>query len=280
MSLIRRTPILATAAFTLLGAYAPRLAALPPAERTLFTWNGTVDREVLISVRGRSVETRASGLDASFAPRLEVRDELPRQGGDIAVQLANGRGEVEIVQQPSARNDYTALLRVRDTRSGRDNYRLVVSWQPSREDSWDLRNRDRDDDRDRWDPRDRRDDDRGRGGDWDRGRGNGRGNDRGRRDNGALSWRGDVDDVAEIRIQGRRVEFFSRSGRPLRDVRYDLRGAALPRHDVSLDLDVSRGRGDVIVVQQPSPYNGYTAVIRVIDRRSGYGGYDFDLRWY
>jgi hypothetical protein len=39
------------------------------------------------------------------------------------------------------------------------------------------------------------------------------------------------------------------------------------------------GRGSVSVVQQPSSYNGYTAVIRVYDPRPGYGDYGFDLNW-
>lgn len=244
--------------------------------RTLFTWNGTVDREVLLVIRGRSVETRANGIDASFPARVEGRDDLPREFGDVRVHIADGRGSVEVVQQPTPRNDFTAIVRVMDPRSGADRYRVVASWQPVP--MIDPRDRDRDGDRDRID-------------DWNRGRDrddrndNGRGNDRrgddryDNRDAGRLSWRGEVDDVAEIRIQGRRVEFRSRSGQLLRDVRYDVRGSGLPRRNVMLELDVDRGRGSVEVVQEPSRFNGYAAVIRVVDRRSGYGLYDFDLRW-
>lgn len=283
MSVFRRTLIAAPTALGLLATFASAAAALPPA-RTLFTWTGRVDREVILVVRGRHVETRASGLDASFAPRLEVRDDLPRQVGALEVHKANGRGDVEMLQQPSARNDYTAMLRVWDSRSGSDDYRVVVTWQPT----GDVRNDRGGNDRggndrggnDDWD----RDRNPGRGNDRDRddygnnGRGNGRGNggrdrdndgwnNRGNRDAGGIVWTGDVDDVVDIRIRGRRVEYRTRSGAPLRDVRYDFRGNPLPNRAVTLDLGVSRGRGNVEVIQHPNRSNKFTAIIRVTDRR-------------
>ena len=249
-------------------------------DRTLFMWNGTVDKEVVIQVNGRRVETRASGLDASFAPRLEQRDELPRGVGNVDAHMENGRGDVDVLQQPSARNDYTALVRIRDPRGGTDNYRVIVTWQPvdvryggandSRgDDDWNRDDRNRDDRN--------RDDGRNRDRIWVNGRWEDRS--RGGRDAGRLSWRGDVDDVSEIRIQGRRVEYLTRSGQPIRNDRIDVRGNPLPRRSVDLELDVSRGRGDVIVVQHPNARNGFTAIVRITDKRRGYGDYDFDLRW-
>jgi hypothetical protein len=287
MSLLRRTLFALPAAVGLVSTVARSAAALPPVgnsqrDRTLFSWTGTVDREVMLVIRGRNVQARATGVDASFPSRVDMRDDLPRDAGGIAVHLENGRGDVEVVQQPSARNDYTAIVRVYDGRSGADQYRVVASWQPMVVDV-----RDRDRDRDRNDDYDR--DNRGnRDGGWDRGRNDDRRDDprddnrrddgRGR-DAGRLSWSGAVDDVAEVRIQGRRVEFRTRSGQVLRDVRYDVRGGGLPDRPVALQLDVSHGRGSVEVIQTPNPFNGFTAVIRLVDRRAGYGDYDFDLRW-
>jgi len=270
-------------------------------DRTLFIWNGTIDKEVVIQVNGRQVETRASALDASFAPRLEQRDELPRVVGNVDAHLANGRGDVDVLQQPSARNDFTALVRIRDPRGGTDNYRVVVTWQrvdvrygPNDgrgrgDDDWNRDERTRDertrdertrDERTR-DERNRdngnRDDGRNRDRVWVNGQWVYRSNNG--RDAGSLSWRGEVDDVSEIRIQGRRVEYFTRSGQPIRRDQIDVRGNPLPRRSVDVELDVSRGRGDVIVVQQPNARNGFTAVVRITDKRRGYGDYDFDLRW-
>ena len=287
MSLLRRTFATAPAAFSLLVATALPAKALPPVARTLFSWNGTIDREVVLVIRGRSVETRASGLDASFSPRLDVREGLPRQVGDLGVQLAQGRGEVEVLQRPNARNDYTGTVRISDPRGGRDNYRVIVAWQASDNDPWGGNGNDGRDGNGGWDNNrngngnNNSSGNRSRGNDgWDDGfpgRGNGRNN------NGSsnlVTWRGDVDDVVDIRIQGNRVEYRTRSGQPLRNVQFDAARNGLPRRAVTIEPDVVRGRGDVTVVQQPTSRNGYTAVIRVEDRNGGYGRYDFDLRWY
>jgi len=133
------------------------------------------------------------------------------------------------------------------------------------------------------------DGDRGRSDNANRGRGNdgrddraaGRGNGRnvGRNSN-LITWRGDVDDVVDIRIQGRQIEYRTRSGQVLRNVQADIAGGGLPRRAVTIEPDVVNGRGDVTVIQQPTARNGYTAVVRVEDHRGGYGRYDFDLRWY
>lgn len=302
MSMLRRLVVASPAALLLLShpatAAAPPHSGIPtnvapietPAERVLFGWRGDVDREATIVIRGRNIQTRGSGIDASLAKYLDVRDALPLSRGVIDVHMANGRGSVVIVQQPEPRNDYTAIVRVRDDRSGRDAYRLVVSWRPIVDVP--VRYDPRDNDRGRggdWDRGRGGDWDRGRGGDWDRGRDGDwdrvrdgdwdRSRDNNRRYNNAMSWRGDVDDVVDIRIQGRRIEYRTRSGQRLRAERFDVRGKGLPKAPVMVGVDVLRGRGNVVVVQQPERRNGFTTIIRVIDKRSGYGDYDFDIFW-
>lgn len=268
--------------------------------RTLFTWSGTVDREAIIVMRGAYLETQGDGFDTYRDAQFNVNEALPRESGTVSIARADGRGDVEVIQQPSLFNGYTMRVRVRDQQSGADRYRLTVTWRSSGD-------YDRRDDRG---GNDRSGNDRGgndRGG-YDRGgygrggndhghngRGNdrddyGRGNDRGdygrggddasrRRDAGSLRWSGQVDAVAEIRIQGRRVEYFSRAGAPLYDVRYDVRGSGLPQFEVPLDIRRFAGRGNVYIAQYPRAWNAWTAVIKIDDSRGGADSYDFDLRW-
>lgn len=256
--------------------------------RTLFTWTGRVDRELYLTMRG--TEVRVSGMDARLPGRPRVTSALPRSRGDVFLRLANGRGDVDVIEQPSARNGYLTTIRIRDPRGGSDTYRLTVYWQgddryDSRDNRRDDRWGDRDDERwgdrrdpraDRsgdynWDPRGnpRNDDDRYRSGD----------NGRSRSETGFLRWSGRVDDVVELRITGRRVDAIARSGQPLRDVSSNLRGNGLPARAVTVRTETQVGRGSVDVVQQPAAWNNYTAIIRIHDPRGGASLYDLNIYW-
>ncbi len=241
------------------------------ADLPLFSWSGTVDREVFIVMRGRDVDTR--GRDEDLPSRVRVARALPRGHGELRVNVEEGRGNVGVIEQPSARNGYQAVIRIQDTRGGADRYRLAVYWEGNgrrdRDDDWGRDDRNRDRDRD----------DRGRNERDERDRGGNGGYNPNGPDRGALQWRGRVDDVVEIRVQGRRVDYITRRGAQVTDVRADIDGAGLPRRAVDVVTFSRTGRGEVQVVQQPNARNNFTAVIRVHDPRGGSSIYDFSARW-
>ena len=244
--------------------------------RPLFDWSGRVDREVRIAMRGRDARLQSVGRNDAQRSRLNVETALPAREGRVFVRVQDGRGDVDVVQQPTARNDYTTIIRIRDRSSGNDIYRISAFWAPDQygNGGWDGR-----DGNGGWDgrgnpPRPR--DDRGNGG-WDNGGGWGR--DRGTYGREALRWSGDVDDALEIRIQGDRVDYRTLSGKGVRNVRTDVVRGGLPRSDVTVTVSDRAGRGTVSVVQQPSSWNNYTAVIRVYDPRPGYGDYSFGVSY-
>jgi len=247
--------------------------------RPLFDWSGRVDREVRITMHGRDARAQSSGRSPFGRSRIDVATALPQRDGRVSVRLQDGRGDVDVIQQPSERNDFTTVVRIRDRSSGTDNYRLTAYWMPDNNGNGPWNDRDGYPNR----PGQGRDDRDDRGG-WGRGNG-GNGGNSGNGGYGwgterqALRWSGDVDDVLEIRIQGDRVDYRTLSGKSVRNVRADLVRGGLPRNDVQVFVTDQTGRGSVSVVQQPSAYNGYTAVIRVYDPRPGYGGYNFDVSW-
>ena len=254
----------------------------------LFQWNGRVDREVQIVMRGGNVWTNDIGRTEPGRARSRAFGVLPNQDGQVAVQVQNGRGNVDVIQQPTARNGYTTIVRIRDPQSGAGNYRLDAYWQgysygnASNRNAGIGRGRNRNDQggvyggvyrrggnaRDDGD-----DDDRGESGGQSRGGYGQYGNYGG----SMLHWSGNVDDELEIRIQNGRIDYRTISGKQPMNVRADGGNLDVGGSNARVSVMQNQGRGTVSVVQQPSAWNGYTTVIRIRDPQGGYGYYDFDL---
>ena len=90
-------------------------------------------------------------------------------------------------------------------------------------------------------------------------------------------WSGDVDDNLEILLQPSGVSYRTLRGAAPRGVQSAL--SRMPRTDAELEINQTEGRGQVVVVQQPTAENGYTARIRVRDPQPGFGHYAFNVTW-
>lgn len=220
-------------------------------QRVLIDWSGRVDSLARISIQGGGAHVTLLGNTDYGAGDLHVRNELPHRDGTVTVQVAAGRGDVDVVQQPRADNDYTAIVRIRDHSGGADRYQLTALWTPGMTTTSEVagevehrRDRDRDDNV---------------------------------RQVGLLHWTGDVDKTIVIRWRGDRAMLQNVEGDVARNVRADVGGAGLPDRDVTLRIVQREGRGNIIIQQQPSSGNNYTAVIQVSDPQAGYGHYDFDV---
>lgn len=303
---IRRTAPLAAIAIASaapLAAAQSRLIGLPGSYGNygyqqngteLFEWTGRVDREVQVVMRNGNVWTNNIGQTENPRARLRAFTALPNMDGQVVVQVMNGRGNVDVIQQPSRQNNYTTIVRITDPQSGADTYRLAAYWQGyangdvysrnpnARSGNGAMRRRDGDDDDDRGRGRGDRDDRRDR-------------DDRDNRNGGVpgqtpgqygqygqygsqevLHWAGNVDDQLEIRIQNGRVDYRTISGNQPTNIRASLGNVDMSRGG-SVAVVQNQGRGQVYVAQQPSQWNGYTTVLRVRDPQGGYGYYDFTL---
>ncbi|HEU4994898.1 MAG TPA: hypothetical protein VFT29_08760 [Gemmatimonadaceae bacterium] len=235
-------------------------------ERRLFTWRGTVDNDVRIYIRGSNVQSQVmSGTTMRNRGRVDADNALPRRDGVVRVEMLEGRGSVYVLQQPSARNDYTAILRVRDAQGGAARYRFVAYFDPSNYGRGNGRGS-------VWG------DDSGRV--WGDGRGPVWGDAGGEVEYGTpvLRWSGNVDGDLRISLGDGQVNYNVASGERPQNVRTSV-ARQIPRRDGHLALNVRQSRGVIQVIEQPSAYNGYTAVIRVVDGQGGYGYYDFDVVW-
>ncbi|MGH7637967.1 MAG: hypothetical protein ACREOK_09980 [Gemmatimonadaceae bacterium] len=214
-------------------------------ERRLFSWRGVVDDDMRVYIRAGNVQSHvASGSTTRRGPRVDRDRALPRRAGILRVQLVDGRGRAHVIQQPSARNNYTAIVRVKDAGRGADDYRFVAYFDPV----------------DRYDRDDIRYGGEARSGDR------------------MMRWTGTVDRDIRITMRGGSADYSVASGAYPRSVQANVLHA-LPRRDGYLEVFLRQGRGTVQVIQQPTRYNNWTAIVRVLDTPGSFGYYDFDVIW-
>lgn len=96
--------------------------------------------------------------------------------------------------------------------------------------------------------------------------------------NGTATWRGRVDDKANIIIRGGSIRSEDVSGSGVQTTYQNINGV-LPRRATVVNARKTGGRGEVYVVQQPSRANDFTAIIQVSDSRGGADNYAIEMSW-
>lgn len=233
-----------------------------------------VDGEVDLLVRdemiraelftGRPIRDAGSEFTAPL-PRAEfTRFEIDKR---------DGRGRVELLEEPSRRNNYTARIRVEDRQGGEDRYHIRINWEGQASFT------------DRANPRNRRFNT------WRPRRGNyslpGQSlhssyNTPSVYDNaieGGFEFRGRVDDEVVFYIRGDRVNAEVVQGRNVQVENFRF-SQPLPNTTIrGFNFRKRDGRGDVELLEEPSRENGWTAVVRVYDEGGGDDRYHFELTW-
>lgn len=96
--------------------------------KSTFKWRGKVDIACEIEIHGRSHDVKDEGGSGTQERSASFSDPLPEEDVAVSVKKVHGRGKVRIVQQPSSRNDFTAVIRIEDDKGGSDDYEIEVSW--------------------------------------------------------------------------------------------------------------------------------------------------------
>lgn len=241
--LLTHRSILAVAAGTVLVA-----STAIAQDRVLLKWTGRVDKEVQITIRDTSVSTSIVGGQPVKVTYVDMKDRLPQREGTVRVELNAGSGDVDVVQQPSAGNDYAAVIRIRDKDTGVHSFDITVFWNPRRGE-------------DRYG--DAAATARASAGDTPV---------------NTMHWTGSVDGELRIEWRGTDVMTHTVHGETARAVHSSV-SDGLPARKTRVELVVREGRGNVSIRQQPKASNGYTAIFRVRDKQAGFGHYDFDVNW-
>lgn len=91
-------------------------------------WRGRADQTVNIYVAGSEVWAEVVSGNALQNVRFDLNGYLARRPGSVNVRKREGRGTVSIQQQPSASNDYVAVIQIFDPQGGADDYEVEISW--------------------------------------------------------------------------------------------------------------------------------------------------------
>lgn len=92
------------------------------------TWRGRVDDDVRITIRGGTADVQTLGGTPYNDGQPNFSASLPFRRVTVRITAKRGRGEIFIEQQPSRDNDFSAVIRIRDTKGGASDYEFELSW--------------------------------------------------------------------------------------------------------------------------------------------------------
>jgi hypothetical protein len=100
-----------------------------PAHPGSLSWRGRVDDVIELEIRGDQIYERVVSGQPVYDVSSRFNSVMPRRRVNVQVEKVRGRGHVDIVEQPSSRNNFTTVVRLRDTRGGADDYEIEVYWE-------------------------------------------------------------------------------------------------------------------------------------------------------
>ena len=95
---------------------------------------------------------------------------------------------------------------------------------------------------------------------------------------GRVLWRGMVDAKVHLIIQDLTLTVNTVEGTAYPDGVSSFT-ASLPRKNVSVGVNKTKGRGTATVIQQPTRENDYTAIVEILDDKSGAKEYQLEIFW-
>ena len=108
----------------------PSAATSSERQNNTVVWRGEVDGTIDISLRHRSVQVSVvSGRSLRREQRdYRVQGFLPARPLTVRLENVEGPGTVEITQQPTEANNFTAIVRVANPNPGRAEFRFTLAW--------------------------------------------------------------------------------------------------------------------------------------------------------
>lgn len=92
-------------------------------------WYGMVDNKIHLVIKGRTLEQRTIEGQTLATGSYSFTAPLPQTDTTVRVTKLEGRGKVvAVVQQPSAANNYEAIIEIVDDDGGAREYLIEIAW--------------------------------------------------------------------------------------------------------------------------------------------------------
>lgn len=91
-------------------------------------WRGRVDQRANIVISGSDVQSIDDSNSGLNNVDFTINGYLAARNGNVSIRKRRGRGSVTVLQQPSASNNYEAIIQVFDTERSSDDYEVEITW--------------------------------------------------------------------------------------------------------------------------------------------------------
>ncbi|MBC8141788.1 MAG: hypothetical protein H7Y38_10160, partial [Armatimonadetes bacterium] len=122
----------------MVAALVAGLAITGVAHADTLRWTGEVDDTGFVRIDGREVRTDGN-MRGVRDGRYDVDGRLPNRATRVRLSNTRGRGDIQILEQPSAQNNYTTVVKIRDWQAGSSRYGFQLTWDNPRTDRYEER---------------------------------------------------------------------------------------------------------------------------------------------
>ncbi len=96
---------------------------------------------------------------------------------------------------------------------------------------------------------------------------------------GRITWSGRVDQIVQVRINGADVTSIDTTNSGLYNPYFTINGVLARSPKSVVSARKIKGRGDVIVLQQPNWDNDFTAIVQITDQKKSSDDYQIEITW-
>ncbi len=203
-------------------------------------WSGRVDQQAMVSCQNKTCSSASERGAAVAEEQFKFSRALPQRDVEVRLEGAEGRGEIHLVEQPRASNQYTARVSIRDPQNGTGEYSFTLVWK------------------------------RPTGKDLlapviEAQRG--------------LIWSGIVDRGARVTIKGSSSISEILGGAPITAERVDFLRPMPARSDIKPVIKKLNGAGRVTISEYPSDKNNYRLVFEITNSEPSPSRFEIEVAW-